>query len=61
VADLRWRCGDGAGIVGDQRIGPSGERQVMAEVGDRFAKIHGRELVMHGDALIERCVMSNST
>jgi hypothetical protein len=51
----------GAGVVGDQWIGPSGQRQVMTDVTDRFAQIHRRQLVAYGDALIERGVMSNST
>jgi hypothetical protein len=33
----------------------------MPQVLDGFAKIHRSDLVTGGDALIERCIMSNST
>ncbi len=32
----------------------SGQRQVVAEVGDRFGEVHRHQRVAHGDALIER-------
>ena len=50
-----------AGIVSDERIGPTGQRHVVAQVGDRFTEVHRRQLVAHSDPLIERSVMSNST
>jgi len=39
----------------------AGQRQVMAQVGDRFTEIHRRQLVAHRNPLIERRVMSNLT
>ena len=49
------------GIFGNERIGAADQRQVMTQVVDRLAEIHGRDLVPRGDPLIERGAMSIST
>lgn len=43
----------GDGIVGEERVGPADESQMVAEILDGFAEVHGGELVAHGDPLIE--------
>jgi hypothetical protein len=43
-----------AGVISDERIRPTGQRQVVAQVGDRFTEVHRRQLVAHSDPLSER-------
>jgi hypothetical protein len=41
------------GIVGNERIGPSDQRQVVTQVGGGLGEVHRRQLVAPSDALVE--------
>ena len=43
----------GDGVVGEERVVASGEREVVAEVAGGFGEVHRFELVADRDALIE--------
>jgi hypothetical protein len=51
----------GNSVISEQRIGATDQSQVMMQVLRRFTKIHRVDLVARCNALIQGCVMSNST
>jgi hypothetical protein len=40
-------------VVGEQLVAPTGEREVVAQVGRRVAEVHRADVVAHGDPLVE--------